>query len=107
MTPPRATASQRLSSSGQLRDNLDSFNAGIQNGLTPQEAAMNTFTGMMAARYGFTNVIIEGTVVLYARGANGARLSFRNVDGGIQIVGNADKGNESAVISRLLDLYGR
>jgi hypothetical protein len=50
---------------------------------------------------------LGGTDVLYARGANGARLFFRNIDGGIQIVGKADKGNESAVINRLLELYGR
>ena len=50
---------------------------------------------------------LAGTDVSYARGANGARLFFRNVDGGIQIVGKADKGNESAVINRLYDLYGR
>jgi hypothetical protein len=50
-----------VSGNGGLQDNLDSFNAGIQSGLTPQEAAMNTFTGKMAARYGFTNVTIEGT----------------------------------------------
>ena len=50
---------------------------------------------------------LGGTDVLYARGANGARLFFRNVDGGIQIVGKADKGNESTVINRLLELYGR
>ena len=51
-----------LSGSGELQDNLDSFNAGIQSGLTPQEAALNTFTGKMAARNGFTNAEIESTV---------------------------------------------
>ncbi|MBO0881191.1 MAG: hypothetical protein J2P17_12755, partial [Mycobacterium sp.] len=51
-----------LSGSGELQDNLDSFNAGIQNGLTPQEAALNTFTGKMAVQNGFTNVTIENTV---------------------------------------------
>jgi hypothetical protein len=50
---------------------------------------------------------LPGTDVSYARGRNGARLFFRNVDGGIQIVGKADKGNETAVINRLKDLYGR
>jgi hypothetical protein len=49
---------------------------------------------------------LSGTDVYYARGRNGARLVFRNVDGGIQIVGKADKGNESAVIGRLQKLYG-
>ena len=51
-----------LSGSGELQDNLDSFNAGIQSGLTPQEAALNTFTGKMAALNGFTNATIESTV---------------------------------------------
>ena len=51
-----------LSGSGELQDNLDSFNAGIQSGLTPEEAALHTFTGKMAARNGFTNVTIETTV---------------------------------------------
>jgi hypothetical protein len=50
---------------------------------------------------------LSGTDVSYARGRNGARLFFRNVDGGIQIVGKADKGNESAVIRRLTELYGK
>jgi hypothetical protein len=42
---------------GDLADNLDSFNAGIQNMLTPEEAALNTFTGKMAARAGFTRPV--------------------------------------------------
>lgn len=46
-------------SGGELKDNLDSFNAGIQNLLSPEEAAKHTFTGKMAARYGFTEVEIE------------------------------------------------
>jgi RHS repeat-associated protein len=50
---------------------------------------------------------LAGTDVSYARGANGARLFFRNVDGGIQIVGKADKSNESSVIARLVQLYGQ
>jgi hypothetical protein len=50
-----------LSESGELQDNLDSFNAGIQSGLTPEEAAMHTFTGKMAAKYGFTHAEIETT----------------------------------------------
>ncbi|HEU5470659.1 MAG TPA: polymorphic toxin-type HINT domain-containing protein, partial [Actinophytocola sp.] len=50
---------------------------------------------------------LAGTDVSYARGRNGARLFFRSVNGGMQIVGKADKGNESAVIRRLIELYGR
>jgi hypothetical protein len=50
---------------------------------------------------------LAGTDVSYARGRNGARLFFRNVDGGVQIVGKADKGNEAAVIKRLTGVYGQ
>ncbi|MEU8702627.1 Hint domain-containing protein [Streptomyces sp. NPDC048680] len=50
---------------------------------------------------------LTGTDVTYARGRNGGRLFFRNVDGGIQVVGKADKGNESKVIARLKQLYGK
>jgi hypothetical protein len=45
-----------------MPDNLDSFNAGIQNMLDPAEAAAMTFTGKMAARMGFANVRIEQLV---------------------------------------------
>ncbi|MFF7297461.1 polymorphic toxin-type HINT domain-containing protein [Streptomyces sp. NPDC008265] len=50
---------------------------------------------------------LAGTDVTYARGKNGGRLFFRNVDGGIQVVGKADKGNESKVIARLKQIYGQ
>ncbi|MEU3029918.1 polymorphic toxin-type HINT domain-containing protein [Streptomyces incarnatus] len=50
---------------------------------------------------------LAGTDVTYARGRNGGRLFFRNVDGGIQIVGKSDKANESKVIARLNQLYGQ
>ncbi len=50
---------------------------------------------------------LAGTDVTYARGRNGGRLFFRNVDGGIQIVGESDKANESKVIARLNQLYGQ
>jgi hypothetical protein len=56
---------------------------------------------------GIGNNYLAGTDVSYARGANGARLFFRNVDGGIEVVGKADKGNESRVIGRLMQLYGQ
>ncbi|WP_157163330.1 DUF6782 family putative metallopeptidase [Nocardia aobensis] len=41
---------------GALTDNLDSFNAGVQEGLTPQEAARRTFTGTLAEELGYTEV---------------------------------------------------
>ncbi|MET9468029.1 hypothetical protein ABZY44_25165 [Streptomyces sp. NPDC006544] len=52
---------------------------------------------------------LEGTDVSYARGRNGGRLFFRNVDGGIQIVGKSGKAKDSEpkVIRRLKELYGQ
>ncbi|WP_280276023.1 helix-turn-helix domain-containing protein [Nocardia wallacei] len=41
-----------------LADNLDTFNAGLRSGLTPEDAARATFTGKMAARRGFTEVLV-------------------------------------------------
>ncbi|WP_227984303.1 hypothetical protein [Nocardia spumae] len=41
---------------GALTDNLDSFNAGVQDGFTPEEAARRTFTGMLAEELGYTEV---------------------------------------------------
>ncbi|WP_238432061.1 RICIN domain-containing protein [Streptomyces cavernae] len=43
---------------GDMKDNLDSFNAGIQSlMLSHEEAARLTFTGKMAAKYGFNGEI--------------------------------------------------
>ncbi|WP_327404471.1 polymorphic toxin-type HINT domain-containing protein [Streptomyces sp. NBC_01288] len=56
---------------------------------------------------GIGSKALAGTDVTYARGANGGRLFFRNADGGVQIVGKSDKGNESKVIGRLMQLYGQ
>ncbi|MBT2381730.1 hypothetical protein J7E90_31700 [Streptomyces sp. ISL-111] len=50
---------------------------------------------------------LTGTDVTYARGQNGGRLFFRNVGGGVQIVGKSDKPNESKVIARLKAIYGK
>lgn len=45
---------------GELADNYLSFRAAIAAGLTPEQAALGTFTGKMASRAGFNNVqIIE------------------------------------------------
>jgi hypothetical protein len=41
---------------GDLSSNFDSFQAGIQGGMSPSDAAASTFTGKMATRAGFTNV---------------------------------------------------
>ncbi|MGW0120201.1 polymorphic toxin-type HINT domain-containing protein [Streptomyces sp. NPDC003327] len=56
---------------------------------------------------GLGSKALAGTDVTYARGRNGGRLFFRNVDGGIQVVGKSDKANESKVIARLNQLYGQ
>ncbi|MGW3210089.1 polymorphic toxin-type HINT domain-containing protein [Streptomyces sp. NPDC001135] len=56
---------------------------------------------------GLGSKALTGTDVTYARGRNGGRLFFRNVGGGIQIVAKADKSNESTVIARLKQLYGK
>ncbi|MFF4831563.1 RHS repeat-associated core domain-containing protein [Streptomyces sp. NPDC001315] len=55
---------------------------------------------------GLGNKSLSGTDVSYLRGRNGGRVFFRNTDDGMQIVGKADKSNESKVISRLTDMYG-
>jgi hypothetical protein len=44
---------------GELSSNFDSYQAGIRAGLTPEQAAAQTFTGKMALRAGFTHVNIE------------------------------------------------
>ncbi|WAL95985.1 pre-toxin TG domain-containing protein [Streptomyces sp. Je 1-369] len=56
---------------------------------------------------GLGSKALAGTDITYARGRNGGRLFFRNVEGGIEIVGKSDKGNESKVIARLKQLYGK
>ncbi|WP_237300974.1 MULTISPECIES: polymorphic toxin-type HINT domain-containing protein [unclassified Streptomyces] len=55
---------------------------------------------------GLVNKSLAGTDVSYPRDRNGGRVFFRNTDDGMQIVGKADKSNESKVISRLTDMYG-
>ncbi|WP_053739373.1 polymorphic toxin-type HINT domain-containing protein [Nocardia sp. NRRL S-836] len=40
-------------------DNLVSFNAGVQSMLSLEEAAAETFTGKMAAKYGFTRITVN------------------------------------------------
>ncbi len=57
---------------GEMKDNLDSFNAGIQSlMLTPEEAARRTFTGKMASKYGFNGRVefikLEGTPGEYTK----------------------------------------
>ncbi|MFI1578650.1 hypothetical protein [Embleya sp. NPDC020630] len=57
-------------SGGDMKDNLDSFNAGMQHWLSAEEAARNTFTGKIAVKYGFTNVefrTLEGAAAEYTK----------------------------------------
>lgn len=57
---------------------------------------------------GLENKALAGTDVRYARTRNGARLFFRNIDGGIEIVAKSGKGLiEDKVIARLKKLYGK
>ncbi|MFI0421102.1 RHS repeat-associated core domain-containing protein [Spongiactinospora sp. 9N601] len=46
----------------KMPSNLNTFNELVRGGLTPAEAAAATFTGKMAARYGFTTVARIRTV---------------------------------------------
>lgn len=44
-----------------MPDNLESFNAGLQNFLSPEDAALGTWTGRMAQSVGFKTATIEAT----------------------------------------------
>jgi hypothetical protein len=46
-----------------------------------------------------------GNGIFEARGRNGARVYFRNENGGINIVGYSNKSNQGQVINRLKILY--
>jgi hypothetical protein len=43
---------------GEMTDNFDSFKDALKSGLPPEEAALHTFTGHMAAKWGFTRATI-------------------------------------------------
>ena len=43
---------------GEMTDNFDSFKDALKSGLPPEEAAFHTFTGHMAAKWGFTRVTV-------------------------------------------------
>jgi RHS repeat-associated protein len=90
--PLLTKAAQQAGKNQAVQRDLDNLFSQLSNG------NMNPGIGSKA---------LAGTDVTYARGANGGRLFFRNVDGGIQIVGKSDKGNESKVIARLTQLYGQ
>ncbi|HAA69909.1 MAG TPA: hypothetical protein DCE55_12280 [Planctomycetaceae bacterium] len=46
----------RIKGSWSYGDNLDSFNRSVSNGVSPEDAARNTWTGQQAGRSGFGNV---------------------------------------------------
>ncbi|MGW7559159.1 polymorphic toxin-type HINT domain-containing protein [Streptomyces sp. NPDC054757] len=87
-----AKAAQQAGKNQKVQADLDSLFQQLSRG------NMNPGLGSKA---------LSGTDVTYARGRNGGRLFFRNVDGGIQVVGKSDKANESKVIARLNQLYGQ
>jgi hypothetical protein len=43
---------------GEMTDNFDSFKDALKSGLPPEEAAFQTFTGHMAAKWGFTHATV-------------------------------------------------
>ncbi|MFP3591911.1 hypothetical protein [Chryseobacterium sp. SIMBA_038] len=49
--------------SKKIGDNLFSFNEFIKKGMTPEEAAKNTFTGKMASELGFNIVKLESSTI--------------------------------------------
>jgi len=89
--PSLVKAAQAAGKNPQVQREMDGLSAQLSAG------NMNPGIGTKA---------LTGTDILYARSRGGARLFFRNVDGGIQIVGKASKANESSVINRLMSLYG-
>ncbi|HXG95239.1 MAG TPA: hypothetical protein VNN73_23080 [Blastocatellia bacterium] len=44
--------------------------------------------------------------IFYARARDGARVFFRPIKNGVEILGKADKKNEQQVIDRIRKLYG-
>jgi hypothetical protein len=47
---------------GDIADNFDTFKGLLKSGLSPEKAALGTFTGKMASRAGYSNVrVVMGT----------------------------------------------
>lgn len=47
-------------SGGDMSDNFDAYQANLAKGMSPAEAAANTFTGHMATTYyGFGNITVD------------------------------------------------
>jgi hypothetical protein len=53
-----------------LTSNYDAMLSNLKAGMSPEAAAMNTWTGRQAARYGFTNVEVSGNAT------SGYRVTF-------------------------------
>jgi hypothetical protein len=83
---------QKAGNNQRVQQEMDSLQAQLQAG------NMNPGIGTKS---------LAGTDISYARGADGARLFFRNSGGVIQIVAKSDKSNEQQVINRLIKLYGQ
>jgi hypothetical protein len=47
-----------LGTDPEMSDNFDSFKEALKSGLPPEEAAFHTFTGHMAAKWGFTRATV-------------------------------------------------
>jgi hypothetical protein len=47
-----------------MPSNLDAFNANLRAGMSYEEAATNTFTGHMLAKYGLTEVTVDPSTLL-------------------------------------------
>jgi hypothetical protein len=60
-----------------------------------------------AEKIGIGTSGLTGTGLKYARGRNGGRVFYREVNGGIEVVAKASKDNEKAVIKRLMEIYGK
>ncbi|MHC5215763.1 hypothetical protein ACYSNR_03785 [Enterococcus sp. LJL128] len=92
----------KIDENARLRKEAEEMgkNEGVQkeaDQLIEKLAAGNTNPGI-----GYRNLFKD---VIYIRGKKGARIFYRKVDGVIEILGKAYKGNETKVINILIDLY--
>jgi hypothetical protein len=53
------TVQGQWSNTPGLSDNFDAFTANLKAGMQPEQAALNTWTGKQAAKYGFTEVNVD------------------------------------------------
>jgi hypothetical protein len=88
--PGLVRAAEEAASNGRVQAEIDS--------LTKQLSAGNLNPGIGTKKL-FGNIS-------YLRGPNGARVFFRPVGAGFEILAKASKANEAQVIARLEKLYG-